>query len=457
MDDGALRVIERYGFNETVLNVWALLLVAAMALVLLTAPRRFAIVPFIVTTCFITTYQRIVVAGLDFDMIRLLLIVAAARIISRSEYRSLKLNAVDKCICFYVIAGIITYTLLWQTASAFINRLGWAYNIIGMYFVTRIFVRSTRDYVIIVKTMIIIAIPVMLAMLNEQVTGRNFFSIFGGVPEMTFLRDGRLRSQGAFDHPILAGTYGASLFPLVFGLWWSKRCNWLLFTTGITASLGITITSSSSGPLLAFAGGCAALMMWPLRKKMNLLIYSSVAALVVLQLVMNGPVWALIAKIGIVGGSTAQHRFALIDAAIRHFGEWWLLGTHSSAHWGWGLQDVTNMYINVAINNGLLGLLLFLGSIILCFHSFFRNVIFKKSLIHTKKIMWGLLAYFVTHLVSFLGVSYFGLFTFFWYLSLGLMATASDVVATSSRLPDIRKSGNRRGVKRSSAEKLRYP
>jgi hypothetical protein len=55
--------------------------------------------------------------------------------------------------------------------------------------------------------------------------------------------------------------------------------------------------------------------------------------LIVLNLVMSDPVYFLIARIDITGGSTGYYRAALIQAAIRHFNEWWLIGTDYTKDW----------------------------------------------------------------------------------------------------------------------------
>ena len=41
---------------------------------------------------------------------------------------------------------------------------------------------------------------------------------------------------------------------------------------------------------------------------------------------MKAPVWALIQRIDIVGGSSGWHRYELIDQCIKHFSDWWLMG-----------------------------------------------------------------------------------------------------------------------------------
>jgi len=94
---------------------------------------------------------------------------------------------------------------------------------------------------------------------------------------------------------------------------------------GIVAALTITITSRTSTAMSALVAAIIGVAMWPLREKMRLVRWSIVVTLVGLHLVMKAPVWSLIARVDIVGGSTGWHRFKIVDNFIRHFWDWWLL------------------------------------------------------------------------------------------------------------------------------------
>ena len=59
----------------------------------------------------------------------------------------------------------------------------------------------------------------------------------------------------------------------------------------------------------------------------------------VLHFVMNHGIWHLIARIDLVGGSTGYHRFHLIDKAIAHFGERWLVGRSAQGQPGSRSRD----------------------------------------------------------------------------------------------------------------------
>ena len=68
--------------------------------------------------------------------------------------------------------------------------------------------------------------------------------------------------------------------------------------------------------------------------------------LVGLHLVMHGPVWSIIEHIDLTGSSSSYHRYMLIDNLIRHFRDWWLLGTTDNPNWGFDMWDTSNQYVS---------------------------------------------------------------------------------------------------------------
>ena len=103
------------------------------------------------------------------------------------------------------------------------------------------------------------------------------------------------------------------------------------------------------------------LAFWPLRKQMRLIRWGLVCALVGLHLVMKAPVWALIARIDLTGSSSGYQRYQLVDMCIRHFSDWWLLGTPNYVKWGWDSWDLCNQFVAVALTGGLLALIFYIA------------------------------------------------------------------------------------------------
>jgi len=164
-----------------------------------------------------------------------------------------------------------------------------------------------------------------------------------------------------------------------------------------------------------------------MRNNMKIIIGGGIACIIGLHIAMKAPVWFLIARMDLVGGSVSGHRARLIDKAIEYFHEWWLLGTYGSGHWGWGLEDVTNWYVRHCINGGLLYITLFIVIIYLCFKAVIKAVRSIENQPDLQKFIWAMGVCLFSHTVSFIGVSYFGKIIFFWFLILAMLSTVSSM------------------------------
>ena len=209
--------------NHTLLHPVGLVVVLAMGTALILLPRRYTIFPMIIVACFIPSAQRLAVAGLDFTLLRILVLFAWTRLLLRNEFKNLTWNRLDSLVLAWMVSGTTIYTIQNGTPQAFIFRAGWMFDGLGMYFFFRCVLANWEDMDRLIVGFTVISIPVAVAFFVESQTARNVFSIFGGVPAVTVVREGRLRCQGAFAHPILAGCH-ASVMPWMIasflnGLW----------------------------------------------------------------------------------------------------------------------------------------------------------------------------------------------------------------------------------------------
>lgn len=417
--------------NDYEIHPLALTLALIAGFLMLILPRRAAIVPLIFAVVFIPIHERIIIASLDFFILRILVLFGWVRVLIRSEYTEMKLNRIDRLMLLWTVSSVTVYTILWHTSGAFINRLGISFDIIGVYFLTRFLVRSIEDIVWVAKTLAVSAIPVAAAMMVELHTGRNLFSVFGGVPEYTIVRDDKLRCQGAFAHSITAGSFSASLLPLFVA---ARRFNGrrsLLLYFGIIASTVITVSTSSSGPALSYLAGVIGIYMWYFREHMRKIRWGIVLTLIGLHIVMKAPVWALMIKVKIFGASTAYHRYRLFDQFVNRVDEWFLIGIKSTASWGYYLFDVTNHYIRIAIDGGMITLALFLAILTYCFQTVGRAA--KKGVLPAgaDKVAWSLGAALLVHVVSFFGVSYFDQIKVMLYMNFAMIAAVRGLIESA--------------------------
>jgi hypothetical protein len=413
-------------YGTTVLHPLALVATLIGALLFFNLPKRKALIPLVFLSLLIPMQQRLVVATLDFTMLRLLILCGIIRIVFQLKPGELRFGRADKLVVAWAAAGALIYTLQHLSGGALVNRLGKSFDALGLYFLARYFVRDLDDVVCVIKTLAVVSLVLAGAMLVEQTMQRNLFVIFQGLPEETLLRAGRLRCQGTFKHPILAGTFGSVVTPLFMGLWFSRPRQRLLAGAAIVAGVIIVQLSASSGPLLALLVGIIAMFSWWIRQYLRDLRWGVALGLLVLHLVMKAPVWALLWRLTVVGGSTGYHRYFLIDQFIRNFNQWWLLGTKTTAFWGRTLFDVTNQYVRVGVDGGLLTLVLFILLISTCFGYVGQSVSRSSFSLPSKVLIWSLGASLACHAISFIAISYFDQMILPWYLTLGITASISQ-------------------------------
>jgi len=415
--------------NTTTLHPLAALLIVVLGLALLLLPRRWAVAPMIVMACFVAPAQRIVVFTLDFDLLRIMVLFGWLRLVIRREAGGFRWQTMDTVILCWAASATIINTLQHQSIEALINRLGFSFDMLGMYYLFRCLVRDWCDFEHVVLAFVVVSVPVAAVFLIENQTGHNAFAFFGGVPEITMVRNGRPRCQGAFAHPILAGCFWASLAPLFAARWWYGGRQRLVAVVGLATSGVIILCCASSTPVTAVLLGVVAAAFFPLRRHMRWVRWALVGTLVGLHLVMKTPVWHLLARIDIIGGSTGWHRYFLVNLMVQHFGDWWLLGTHNTEGWHpRGFVDVTNQYFLEGLSGGLLTLSIFVALIVLCFQAVGRCWRQAGRDARHAIMAWALGVSLFIHCVNFFAISYFGQIIMLLYLSLAIIAGLAPAV-----------------------------
>jgi hypothetical protein len=425
--------------NTTHITGIGLMMALVMCVLMLTLPRRHAVFPFIAMVCWMTMGQRLLIMDLNFTMTRVLLTCALVRVIWREELKISPLSSLDFAMVLWVLSSIVTYTLLLGTTSALTNRLGLAFDALGVYCVVKSLVRDEDDLRTVIRSMAWVIVPVAASMLLERQILRNPFAELGGVPTETIVREGVPRCQGPFSHPILAGAFGSAVLPLFIGLWSKPSGDRLSAVVGAISAGAITFTAASSGPLLAAAIGVLASGMFLVRQHMRVIRWSIFAVLLVLHVVMSSPVWFLLARVGVFGGSTGYHRAILIDHAVNNFSDWWLVGTESTANWGYYMFDITNQYVLIGVNGGIVTLILFVAIISIGFAHVGRAVgaegVAPKP--GAQRLLWALGASLMVHVTNYISVPYFDQNVVNWYMLLGMIAMAGTLAShTAGEAPE---------------------
>ena len=174
------------------------------------------------------------------------------------------------------------------------------------------------------------------------------------------------------------------------------------------------------GAMIGFA-------MIPLRRSMKTVRYAFVALILALHMVMKAPVWHLLARTDLVGGSTGWHRAHVIDKLIAHTSEWILFGTANLNHWEIYGNDICNHYCLEAVRGGGPSLALLIIVLALAFGNIGRAWKRVEASSSDFLLTWAIGVSIFVHTINFVGVGYFGQNDYLLNISLAMTSVVPFV------------------------------
>ena len=415
------------GSSDTTITPVAMALLGLAIVLMVGVSRRYVLVPMLLAAFLVPTGNVLVVGGFHLMPTRLLSLVGCARLLmtkppSGESRLAGGWNGIDGALFGWGIVTAIAVTLQWMTVPALTNQIGALSGSFGAYFLLRQLIRDDRDIALAVRVLIIVAVVNTVGMVIERLTLSNLFgTIIGGVQSWPLVREGKIRSEGAFQHAILAGVFGEGIVPLSLWLFKTRKAPFFA-ALGVTAATAMTLLSSSSTPVMAYGGCIFAVCLWPIRGYMQMVRWGLSLMLVALHLAMKAPVWFLIARVDVIGGSASFDRANLIDTCVRHFWDWWLYGTHDTGNWGWSMWDLSDQFVSVAEAGGLLALVFF---IMIISRSFGSLGLARRAATGDREEewrIWFLGAALYAHIMAYFGVSYFDQTQVTWFVLLSIIS-----------------------------------
>ncbi len=417
------------------MNVVGAIFFVIAAIYTFALPRRLAILPLLLSAVYMTRGQVLEIGPANFTIPQLLVTAGFLRTMMRGERITDGLHTVDKLILLW--ATVLIGTSAFHTDDAWLYRAGIVWTELGCYFLFRIFITSLGDLTSVFKAICVLTLPLAFLMLYEKASGQNPFGSLGGVVATSLVRDGNIRAAGPFAHPILAGTTGAA----IIGMGLALRKISLRHTFAASISGGsIVLAATSSGPILMVGFTVVALSVWKCRHHMRALRWTIVAGLLALNEVMKDPIYFLMARIDISGGSQGYFRAQLIRSSIEHIDEWWMAGTDYTRHWmatgnhaNTRHTDITNQLLGEGVLGGLPLMLVFLAIIAFSFRDVGRAMAQHATApMPQQTLIWGVGAILFGYFMNFWTISLFDQSVMFLYLT---FASIQSVVRQSVALP----------------------
>ncbi|HEY8158393.1 MAG TPA: hypothetical protein VIF10_06775 [Methylobacter sp.] len=407
------------------MNPIGLVFTLIASLFLITLPRRLAPIPLLLGALYITRGQVLMVGPAHFTVVQLLITVGMIRVLSKGELIAGGMNNIDRFLILWAIW--LFGSSAFHTSEAWVFRAGVLWTNLGSYFLFRIFIQNDEDVKYVFKVICIILVPVAILMLLEKLTGKNYIAALGGVNMIPDFREGRFRAQGAFGHSILAGTAGAGCFPMTLYLWKNYRKFAIL---GLFGAGGMVFATTSSGPVMMLFFSIFGLLFWSIRRYLGAFRRLALVAVVILDMVMKAPIYFLMARIDIAGGSTGYYRAQLIRTSIEHLHEWWSVGTDYTRHWmATGTlandqhADITNHFLAMGVSAGLPLIFLFILVLTFAFNMVGRTLRENEN-VSTEHcyLAWTLGATLFGYVWVFFSISLFDQSVVFFYLILACIS-----------------------------------
>ena len=415
------------------------LVIAALLFVL---PRRWAAPVFLMGICYMPAAQELEIGALHFPMSRILVSIGFLRIMARRERVEGGMNTLDRLMLWWSVWAVVSS--LFHVAGEQLMRLGMVYTFSGTYFLFRIFVQDVEDLHNVFKSLCIILVPVAASMLVEKNNRQEFLRVSLARRRGWKFDTWKFRAQGS---SLRTSHYGRHLrgprgWPMALLLW---RKNRNLALIGTAAACGIVFASGSSGPVMTVLTILLGMGLWQFRSHMKTIRWTAVGFIILLNFVMNDPVYYLIARIDITGGSTGLASSEnLIDAAIQHFSRWWLIGTDYTRDWmpsgvPWNVNhtDITNEYLAMGVWGGLPLMLLFMGIVWAAFKAVGNGLAMAEQKPPEQQfLIWTLGAALFGHAVNFLSISYYDQSEVFLFLLLASIGGLQAIISASDWVPE---------------------
>jgi len=422
-----------HGASGTVLHPLVALAMIVTLVLMLKRRRQYAIAPLLLCTFLVPRGQEIMLGGAHL-YVHLILILVGFILVIKGKYRFAGgFNSLDKVFivwaCYRVLAVVITN---WPDGIG--EQLAFLVQALCGYFLLRYLIQDEEDVARAAKALAFSAFILGLCMVYERATLINPFGVYlGGQVTVPEIRDGVARAQATFGHSILAGCFGGTLVPLFVWLW--KKDLKVPAVLGLVGSTLMVLMAKSSTPLLAYVAGILGLCLWPVRKKMKALRWAIVATLAILAVVMNAPVWFVIAHINVIGGSGGYDRAFLIDTCIRHFRDWWLFGTNQNGNWGYDMWDLSDQFVAEAEMGGIITLVCFITLIV---KGFSRLGKMRKRVRPKQQwLFWCLGSVMLANIFAYFGVAYWDQTQIWWFAFLAMIcaATSTATAPAPARAP----------------------
>jgi len=417
--------------------------VAASVLVFYLAPI-YGLVIYVAALAWYPSYLTIPVGTIDFTLSRIVIFTVFAKLFLLTDLPNrFRFIWLDRIVIIYFIAQILAGATTATSLMAFFeNRAGAIFDMVLPYFAVRMVVKTKKEYLTLLKSILIIAAPLAIIGFYQCMTGNNpvgFLKKYyawgtdGGYTPVS--RSGFFRADVTFPMSIMYGLFFAMFGPVCAGLFRHIRKGRPVYLVGICLMVLGVFSSMSAGPWLAVLLAVLFLALYSYRRYWKIVLAAAILMCGIAEVISNRHFYEAIDRFTFTGG-TAWYRSRLIEVALYEGGMsgHWLTGFGYGVDPGWCTRidgrddtDMVNHYLLVLSRFGLLAFVPFLAINIMVIKELVCA--YKASVLDSDKwLIWCLSAAFFGMAGAFMSVSLFGQPTTIYYMMIGFAGVMPVII-----------------------------
>jgi hypothetical protein len=426
------------------------LTIAAIAgfLVFILSPI-YGLIVYIATLVWYPANLAVSIGTIDFTVRRIVILSIFSKLFLQTGLPGrFKFVWLDKFIIIYFAAQILAGAITSPSLMSFLeNRAGAIFDMVLPYFAVRLIVRSKQQYLVLLKGVLIVAVPLAIIGFYQCLTGKNplgFLKEYGAWGADTYVpaaRGGFFRADVVFSHYIMYGLFFAMFGPVCAGILRCTKQYKTLCWIGV-GLMGIGIFSSmSSGPMLAALLSIFFMVIYRWRKHWKPFVIMIIIMCGSVEIISNRHFYDVLGSFTL-SPATAWYRSRLIDVALFEGGMagHWLTGYGMGNVIDWGARidgrptDIVNHYIFILYLYGLIGLVPFVAINL----AVIKRLVYayKTSISDSDKwLVWCLAAGLFGLWGAFFSVSLFGQPTTMYYIMIAFAGAMPSIIHQQSSLP----------------------
>ena len=124
--------------SQTLINPLGLAVLLVLGIAVLSAKKKNVVIPILILACFISSAQRIAVAGLDFSFMRIMIIFGWIRVLYRREHKGYVRHPADKLMIAWAVSKTVIHTIQRMEIGAFVYMVGQGFALVPMLVVVTV-------------------------------------------------------------------------------------------------------------------------------------------------------------------------------------------------------------------------------------------------------------------------------------------------------------------------------